>query len=101
MKLEIRDMRLEDADGKGDVHCASWQETYPGLVDSDYSDSGEVPVDSPPLAGKHHCCGDGRKNRRIQLLRKERSREERGFRTVSSERSARTWHWAEAVGYSD
>lgn len=36
MKLEIRDMRPADADGKGYVHYASWQETYPGLVDSGY-----------------------------------------------------------------
>lgn len=36
MKLEIRDMRPEDMDGKGYVHWKSWQETYPGLVDAGY-----------------------------------------------------------------
>lgn len=32
MNLEIRDMRPEDADGKGYVHYTSWQETYRGLI---------------------------------------------------------------------
>ena len=32
MSLEIRDMRPEDADGKGYVHYTSWQETYRGLI---------------------------------------------------------------------
>ena len=36
MKPVIRDMGPEDADRKGYVHYASWQETYPGLVDSGY-----------------------------------------------------------------
>lgn len=32
MSPEIRDMRPEDADGKGYVHYTSWQETYRGLI---------------------------------------------------------------------
>src|SRR5574344_961635 len=32
MNLDIRDMRPEDADGKGYVHYTSWQETYRGLI---------------------------------------------------------------------
>lgn len=36
MTLKIREMRPKDADGKGYVHYTSWQETYPGLIDSSY-----------------------------------------------------------------
>lgn len=36
MELKLREMRPEDVDAKGYVHWKSWQETYPGLVDSGY-----------------------------------------------------------------
>ena len=32
MNLKVREMRPEDADGKGYVHWKSWQETYCGLI---------------------------------------------------------------------
>ena len=35
----IRDMTPEDRDGKGYVHCQSWQETYRGLMDDRILDS--------------------------------------------------------------
>ena len=36
MDFIIRDMLPEDIDGKGTVHYQSWQESYTGIVDSDY-----------------------------------------------------------------
>ena len=36
MYFEIRNMRPEDADGKGYVHWKTWQETYTGLMEEKY-----------------------------------------------------------------
>ena len=79
--VEIRDVRLEDADALGAIHVLAWQKAYRGLMPDEYLDG--LSIDERRAMWKDH-LRDGTGDSRV-LVAAQRG-QVRGFATVGPDR---------------